>query len=163
MWTLMKRVAVVKLLLFATIGVVFVVGMRRKHPAVLGAVRRTNRAVFNPMQMKSAGTPGAYASVIHHVGRASGNEYRTPVGAVSTDDGFVIALPYGDQADWLKNVLAAGKAMIVHDGETFEVVEPEVVPIEEAAEWFSEKDRKAHEIFNVDQVLRVQRRAATVI
>lgn len=156
MWTLMKRVAVVKLLLFATIGVVFVVGMRRKHPAVLGAVRRTNRAVFNPMQMKSAGTPGAYASVIHHVGRASGNEYRTPVGAVSTDDGFVIALPYGTEADWLKNVLAAGTATLVHEGETHPIHEVTVAPIEEFDESFSDQDRRAHRWFGVDQVAHLR-------
>ena len=154
-----KRVVKVLVLGVLTLGVVFIVGMRNKNPKVLGAVRKMNRAVFNPKQMETAGTPGAYASIIKHVGRTSGTEYQTPVGVVATDEGFVIALPYGDQADWLKNVLAAGRATIVHEGETFEVDEPGVVPIEEAAEWFSEKDRKAHEVFNVEQVLRVRRPA----
>jgi len=152
MKTFIKRVAIVKLLVFATIGVVFLVGMRRKHPVVLGAVRRTNRAVFNPMQMKSAGTPGAYASIIHHVGRNSGNDYETPVGAVATGDGFVIALPYGTEADWLKNVMAAGTATIDYEGETHQVDEVTVAPIAEADEFFSDQDRRAHRWFGVDQV-----------
>ena len=154
-----KRVVKVLVLGVLTLGVVFIVGMRNKNPKVLRAVRNVNKAVFNPEQMKTAGTPGAYASIVEHVGRTSGTEYQTPVGVVPTDDGFVIALPYGDQADWLKNVLAAGSATIVHDGETHEVEGPEVVPIGEAAEWFSEKDQKAHEVFNVEQVLRVRRPA----
>jgi deazaflavin-dependent oxidoreductase (nitroreductase family) len=150
---------VVKVLVLGvvTLGVVFIVGMRTKHPKVLRAVRCMNRAVFNPKQMESAGTPGAYASIIEHVGRTSGTEYQTPVGVVPTDDGFVIALPYGSEADWLKNVLAAGSATIVHDGATTDVVHPEVVPIEQAAAHFSEKDRKAHRVFAVDQALRVRR------
>jgi hypothetical protein len=85
----------------------FIVGMRRKSPLVLDAVRRMNRSVGNPRQMKSAGTPGAYASVIKHVGRSSGRPYETPVSPIPTDDGFLIALPYGTRSDWLKNVMAA--------------------------------------------------------
>lgn len=77
-------------------------------PCVLNAVRRVNRAIFNPLQMKSAGTPGAYASVIRHHGRTSGRPYETPVGAVTTDDGFVIVLVYGSNTDWLKNCSPAG-------------------------------------------------------
>lgn len=153
----LKRVALVKLVAFTTIGIVFIVGMRRKDPRVLRVVRCMNRAVFNPKQMETAGTPGAYASIVEHVGRTSGTQYRTPVGVVATDDSFVIALPYGDQADWLKNVLAAGSATIVHEGETYEVNQPEIAPIEQAAESFSEKDQKAHEVFNVEQVLVLRR------
>jgi len=38
--------------------------------------------------MKTAGTPGAYAGAITHVGRRSGRVYETPVGPFATDDGF---------------------------------------------------------------------------
>lgn len=160
---LLKRVVKVAVLGVLSFGVVFIVGMRNKNPKVLGAVRKMNRAVFNPKQMETAGTPGAYASIVEHVGRTSGAEYRTPVGVVSTDDGFVIALPYGTEADWIKNVLAAGTATIVHDGETHTVDGPEVVPIHEAAEHFSEKDRKAHDVFNVEQILRLHRTTAGAV
>ena len=107
------------------IGVVFVVGMRTKSPIVLNAVRRSGRAM-KPLVLKSSGTPGATASVIRHLGRTSGREYATPVQAVPTDDGFVIALPYGLNTDWLKNVRASGSATIVHEGDTYEVDRPEI-------------------------------------
>ena len=147
----------VPLLLLGALAAVFLFGMRTKHPSVLRAVRRTNRAFWNPRAMETAGTPGAYASVIRHVGRTSGRDYETPVGAVATDDGFVIALPYGTQADWLQNVLASGRAVIVDEGETHDVDRPEVVDAEEVAAHFSPGDRRAQRIFGVDQALRVRR------
>jgi len=144
-------------LAFIAFAVVFMVGMRAKSPPVLSTVRRVNRSVSNPRAMKTAGTPGAYASVIRHVGRTSGQEYETPIGAVATDDGFVIALPYGTQADWLKNVMASGSATIVDEGETYLVDQPEVVLTSEAAQHFPPKEQRAHRLFAVDQTLQVRR------
>ena len=88
-------------LVVSVTGIVFVTGMRTKSPAVVNGVRKLGRAM-RPLAIKSAGGPGASASVVHHVGRTSGRSYSTPVGAVPIDDGFVIALPYGLSADWLK-------------------------------------------------------------
>lgn len=156
----MKRVVQVVAALTAAGGALaaaFVVGMRRKSPALLRTVRRMNRAVFNPDQMKTAGTPGAYASVIRHVGRSSGRRYETPVGAAPTDDGFAIALPYGTQPDWLRNVLAAGSATLVHEGATYEVDQPEVVALAEVDEAFEPKARRTHQLFGIDEALRLHR------
>jgi len=66
--------------------------------------------------------------VIRHVGQTSGTAYETPIGALPTNGGFVIALPYGTRSDWLKNVLAKGSATIVAEGETYEVDHPTLVP-----------------------------------
>jgi deazaflavin-dependent oxidoreductase (nitroreductase family) len=144
-------------LMLMVIGVVFLLGMRTKYPPVINAVRRVNRAVLNPRQMGSAGTPGAYASVIRHSGRTTGKPYETPVGAVPTDDGFVIALVYGTQSDWLKNVLAAGSATIVDEGHTYRVDQPEVAAIETVAAQFPPSDQRSLRLFGVDQALRVRR------
>ena len=157
---MLRRTAALLAALFlalVTILIVFLVGMRAKSPPVLKAVRKFNRAVSNPRQMESAGTPGAYASVIRHSGRTSGRSYETPVGAVATDDGFVITLPYGSQADWLKNVLASGSAAIVNEGHTYRVDQPEIIPIEAAAADFPPRDQRSHRLFAVDQGLRVRR------
>ena len=144
------------LVALAATGTIFVVGMRRKSPLVLDAVRRTSRAM-KPLAMRSAGSPGAYASVIRHVGRTTGRTYETPVGAVATGDGFVIALPYGPTTDWLKNVLAGGSATIVNEGSTYDVDRPQVVPLAEANHHFSPQDQRAHRMFGVDQCLLVRR------
>jgi deazaflavin-dependent oxidoreductase (nitroreductase family) len=140
----------------AAIGTVFVAGMRAKSPVVLDAVRRISRAT-KPLVMNRAGTPGASASVVRHVGRTTGRRYETPVGAVATDDGFVIALPYGPNTDWLKNVLASGSATIVLEGNTFRVDQPQVVPLAVAEHHFSPADQRAHRLFGVEQCLRVRR------
>ena len=143
------------LLAVAAIGIVFMVGMRRKSPLVLNAVRRTGRATKR-FVLKSSGTPGGIASVVRHVGRTTGRPYETPVQAVATDDGFVIALPYGPNTDWLKNVLASGSATIVHEGNTYRVDRPEIVPTSVAAPLFSPKDQRTHRLFRVDQCLLVR-------
>jgi deazaflavin-dependent oxidoreductase (nitroreductase family) len=137
------------------IGVVFVAGMRAKSPPVLNTVRRFGRATKG-VALRSAGMPGAHPSVVRHVGRTTGQEYETPVGAVSTGDGFVIALPYGRNTDWLKNVLASGSATIVHDGGTHRVEQPEVLPLTVVNRYFSPGDQRMHGIFGVKEGLRVR-------
>src|SRR3712207_665880 len=48
----------------------------------------------------------------------SGREYATPMWAVPATEGNVVSLPFGEGADWLKNVLAAGQATIENEGTT---------------------------------------------
>ena len=120
----------------------FVFGMRARSPVVLRAVRRFNRRFMNPRQMKTAGTPGAYAGVIRHVGRRSGRVYETPVGPFATDDGVVIALPYGTSSDWVRNVLAAGSATLVTEGQTYELDELEIVPLGDVVDVLPSKERR---------------------
>jgi deazaflavin-dependent oxidoreductase (nitroreductase family) len=154
---MVKRIAALAGVLTLGMFMIFLTGMRKKSPAVVDAVRKMNREVMNPKQMTSAGTPGAYASIIKHTGRTSGSSYDTPIGAVPTEDGFVIGLPYGTRADWLKNVIATGSATIVHEGDTYEVDQPEILPIEAASDYFSTQDQRAQQLFAVDQCLRVRR------
>jgi deazaflavin-dependent oxidoreductase (nitroreductase family) len=94
---------------------------------VTRATRALNKRIGNPAMMRLAGHRYFFAGVIHHKGRRSGREYATPVWAMPTTDGFLISLPFGEGADWLKNVLAAGRATIDTRAETRAVAEPEVV------------------------------------
>lgn len=141
----------------AALLAVLLVGMRRGSPPVVDSVRRLNRGVLNPRQMTTAGQPGAYAAVIRHRGRVSGRAYETPIGANPTDEGFVIALPYGPRADWLKNVLADGEATIVHEGRVHPVDQPEVVPIDRVLDAFPDPDRRSLRVFGVDWGVQLRR------
>ena len=47
--------------------------------------------------------------VLVHVGRRSGRTYRTPINAFRTRGGYVFALTYGADTDWLRNVRARGQ------------------------------------------------------
>jgi deazaflavin-dependent oxidoreductase (nitroreductase family) len=138
-----------------TVGAIFVVGMRRKTPAVLNAVRRSGRAM-KPLVLRSAGRTGAPTSVVEHTGRNTGSPYETPVVAAPIADGFVVALPYGPNTDWLKNVVAAGRATIRFDGHPHAVDLPEVVPMEEVATDFAPREQRMHRQFNVRDALRVR-------
>ncbi len=135
----------------------FVMGMRTKHPAVQDRVRQFNKRVGNPRMLRTAGQPGAWASIVRHTGRRSGNVYETPVEANPTDDGFVIPLPYGATSDWVKNVLATGRATLVREGETFEVNQPEIVPTIEVADVLPDREQKMLKMFDVKDCLQLHR------
>jgi deazaflavin-dependent oxidoreductase (nitroreductase family) len=81
----------------------------------------TNR-VLGPLARK---VPGF--AIVAHVGRRSGRAYRTPVNLFRSEDRYVIALAYGSDSHWVRNVLAAGAVDIETRGERLHLVDPEVV------------------------------------
>lgn len=156
MWRRIAAIVGGLLLTVITLSILFVVMMRAKYAPGLTAVRRFNRAVTNPRAMKTAGRPGAMAAVIQHVGRTSGASYETPIGPVATGDGFVIPLPYGTTPDWLKNVMEAGSAVIIHEGITYRVSDPEIIPSAAAFDHVPPAEQRALRAFAVDQFLQVR-------
>jgi deazaflavin-dependent oxidoreductase (nitroreductase family) len=62
--------------------------------------------------------------VVEHRGRRSGRVFHTPVNLFPVEGGFVIALTYGPDTDWVKNVLAAGGCHIVTRGRRVACREP---------------------------------------
>jgi deazaflavin-dependent oxidoreductase (nitroreductase family) len=138
------------------LGLGFVWAFRTKFGPVMRAIRRLNRAVTNPMQLRGdAGQPGAYASVVHHVGRRSGTHYRTPVGAVETGVNLAVVLPYGPDTDWVRNLTAAGGGTVEHEGRRISVGAPVLVDIAEVDTAFPPKDRRTHRRFGVRQAVRL--------
>jgi deazaflavin-dependent oxidoreductase (nitroreductase family) len=143
-------------LLPAALAIAFVMGWRKKSGLVLGPIVWMSKKVMNPMQMRSAGTPGAYASIVRHRGRVSGAEYETPVGVVANGDAFLVALPYGSRTQWLRNVLAAGSATLVHEGNTYQVDRPELIAMATVADRFSASDRGMFRWLRVEDCLRLR-------
>ena len=141
------------LLLVVAVAAVVVLGMRSKVPFVVDLVRRNNRRMVNPRQLRTAGRPGAYAGVVRHVGRRSGRAYETPVVPFPTDDGFVVPLPYGDRADWVRNVLASGSATVVHEGSTYSVDHPALVPVATVRDALPAKELRNLRTFGVDRCI----------
>lgn len=75
---------------------------------VLGRrVARFNHVVTHPLTRPIAGWLPGFGTIVH-TGRRSGRSYRTPLNVFRTGNGFVVALTYGPDADWVRNVLAAG-------------------------------------------------------
>jgi deazaflavin-dependent oxidoreductase (nitroreductase family) len=65
--------------------------------------------------------------ILTHVGRKSGKVYRTPVNVFRTPSGFIIALTYSSQSEWVKNVLAAGGCELKTRGKKYQLSAPKVV------------------------------------
>jgi deazaflavin-dependent oxidoreductase (nitroreductase family) len=127
--------------------------MRR---SVQNAMRWLTR-VTRPLAMRNAGKEGSGTAIVRHVGRRSGHAYETPVVAVEHDDSFLIALPYGERTDWLRNILAKGEATLVTHGHTYEVDRPEVIPMAEASAYFRPREQRMQRRFGVAEALRVHR------
>jgi deazaflavin-dependent oxidoreductase (nitroreductase family) len=66
-----------------------------------------NLAVTNRITSRFADRLSGFG-ILTHVGRKSGRVYRTPVNVFRAPEGFLIALTYGRESEWVKNVLAAG-------------------------------------------------------
>lgn len=65
--------------------------------------------------------------ILTHVGRKSGKVYRTPVNVFGVPSGFIIALTYSSQSEWVKNVLTAGGCELHTRGKTYQLSAPNVV------------------------------------
>jgi deazaflavin-dependent oxidoreductase (nitroreductase family) len=66
-------------------------------------------------------------AIVRHRGRRSGKTYATPVAVIPTSTTFIIALPYGPGADWVRNVRAAQGCVIRWKGNEHECNEPTLV------------------------------------
>lgn len=115
-------------------------------PKVARATRR-----FNPWALKVSSRVPPW-STLHHVGRRSGTEYRTPVvsfaarapaapGAgpggpvtVATERDVLVLhpLPWGADVDWCRNVRAAGEYTLTRRGTEYRVDRVRVIDAEEA-------------------------------
>ena len=62
--------------------------------------------------------------VIVHRGRRSGRRFQTPVMVFSAGNGYVMALIYGPDTDWVKNVLAAGNCELRTRGQSISLGSP---------------------------------------
>jgi deazaflavin-dependent oxidoreductase (nitroreductase family) len=74
-------------------------------------VARFNSTINNRVQGVYAWLLPPWAIILHR-GRRSGRSYRTPVLAFRRDQTLIIALLYGEESDWLRN-LYAGAGQVV--------------------------------------------------
>ena len=81
----------------------------------------TNR-VLGPLAERLPGF-----GIVIHVGRRSGVVRRTPVNVFHRGDRYVIALTYGADSQWVRNVLAAGELDVEIRGRRVHLTAPEIV------------------------------------
>lgn len=84
----------------------------------------------NPIARRVAGWAPGFC-ILTHVGRRSGREYRIPLNVFRSADGFVFALTYGADTDWVRNVRAAGGCTIRHRRADIVLERPRFLPTAE--------------------------------
>jgi deazaflavin-dependent oxidoreductase (nitroreductase family) len=65
--------------------------------------------------------------ILTHIGRKSGKTYRTPINVFRSGNGFIVALTYSSESEWVKNVLASGGCEIKTLGRKYQLSAPKVV------------------------------------
>jgi deazaflavin-dependent oxidoreductase (nitroreductase family) len=85
-----------------------------------------NLAVTNRITSRfAARLPGF--GILTHIGRKSGTVYRTPVNVFRTPEGFLVALTYGRESEWARNVIAAGACQLETRGVQYRLSAPTIV------------------------------------
>ena len=129
-------------------------------------VMRPMTKMLNPLIVKLAGRRHfRMAAQIRHVGRRSGRTYTTPVSARRSGDMILIALTFGNQSDWSRNVRSAGRGSIRIEGEDYDVTQPQIMSREEARPLvqaaFSPMERAGFRMLGIKQVMALRLVSAT--
>lgn len=109
-----------------------------------------NKRVFNPRELERGVRP-----VLTHVGRTSGETYRTPLDAHPVDGGYLFILVYGSKSDWVRNVLAAGHARLTIDGEEIDFTTPRLVYEDEAWQALPDTVKRPPRLLRITEYLRM--------
>jgi deazaflavin-dependent oxidoreductase (nitroreductase family) len=113
--------------------------------------------VLNPIMLPLAGKRwNPIFAVAEHRGRKSGRQYAAPVAARRVDDGFVIALAFGAQVEWYRNLVAAQGGTIRWRGRAYPVGAPDRIDMATAMPAFMFIQRLALRTARVDGYVRVR-------
>jgi deazaflavin-dependent oxidoreductase (nitroreductase family) len=90
-------------------------------------IRTFNKYVTNRLLRYFAKLSYGPFAIIRHVGRRSGKPYETVIWVWPLGAGFVIALTYGPEVDWYRNMRAAGGGTLVWHKRVYVVGKPEPI------------------------------------
>jgi deazaflavin-dependent oxidoreductase (nitroreductase family) len=114
-------------------------------------VGRWNKAGLNRLTRHIAPWAPGFGVIVHR-GRRSGRRYQTPVNVFSAGNSYVVALTYGPDTDWVKNVLAAGDCELRTRGQTIRLGSPRLFHDESRAS-IRPVERQVLRILNVADFL----------
>jgi deazaflavin-dependent oxidoreductase (nitroreductase family) len=123
--------------------------------ALSDRLAQLNRLAFNPVVRTFAGRRLSPVAVVVHRGRRSGRRYRTPALAFRAGEGYVVALFYGADRDWVRNVLAAGSCTLERGGRQVELTAPRMLDISDGMTLVPAPMRPALRLLRVTRVLRL--------
>lgn len=95
----------------------------RPPKPIMAFLRPFATKVFNPFSRLFVRWLPGFGILVYR-GRKSGATYRIPINVFRDGDGWVFALTYSSQVQWVKNVLASGEADLERGRTTIHLVEP---------------------------------------
>lgn len=93
-------------------------------------------------------------AVVEHRGRRTDRRYKTPVAARRVDGGFVIALAFGAQVDWHRNLVAGNGGVIRWRGRAYGIGAPERIDASVGIVPFHLVQRAALRLAGIDGFVR---------
>jgi deazaflavin-dependent oxidoreductase (nitroreductase family) len=96
------------------------------HRTRMWRLRHFVTRFVNPVTRLFAGRAPGFG-VLTYRGRTSGRMYNTPINVFHRGDDYIFVLTYGSDAEWVKNVLAAGGCRILTRGRNVTLTRPEVI------------------------------------
>jgi deazaflavin-dependent oxidoreductase (nitroreductase family) len=106
--------------------------------AVTYRLARLSTPLWRPMVGRRALPMWA---MLHHVGRRSGRTYSTPVQVREMGDQLVVAIPWPDRSQWVRNVVAAGGCTVTWKGKDRQTDSPVRIGPAEAAPAYNRVER----------------------
>ena len=94
-------------------------------------------------------------AVLEHRGRQTGRRYEAPVAARRVAGGFVVALAFGTQVDWYRNLVAAGGGSLRLRGQTHAVGAPVAIEADSGLASFHLIQRAALRLGRIDAYIRL--------
>ena len=119
---------------------------------ILGRFARRTTALMLPLAGRRWNPVFA---VLEHRGRRTGRRYEAPLAARRVAGGFVIALSFGAQVDWYRNLVAAGRGSLRWRGHTYLVGPPEVIGADIGLASFHLIQRAALRLGGIDDFIRL--------
>jgi deazaflavin-dependent oxidoreductase (nitroreductase family) len=110
-------------------------------------IRVFNKYVTNRLLRRFALSGLGPFAIVGHVGRRSGKPHETVIWVWPTREGFVIALTYGPEVDWRRNLLAAGGGTVYWHRRCYQVGKPEPIDAATALPAFPAPFRLAFRTF----------------
>jgi deazaflavin-dependent oxidoreductase (nitroreductase family) len=95
-------------------------------PTRMSFLRPFTTRLVNPFTRLFAGRLPGFG-ILSYTGRKTGHRYRTPINVFNRGNFYVFALTYGSEANWVRNVLAAGGCEIRVRGRDVRLVDPELL------------------------------------
>lgn len=126
------------------------------HHKFLNGIRIFNKYIFNRITLLFAGKRKVPFSIVRHIGRQSGRTYETPVLASYVGEMVLIPLSYGENVDWLRNILAQDGCELCWQNRWMRAIHPLVIDSKTAITILPEKRRKLFERFKLEKFLRMQ-------